>query len=224
MGCTLQMSRESRGRWRSVGSATRTLRRVATRDLPRHAPRDLDRFAITRKQLGRRYAPELNVELPVRQALAAFARDPEFMRRIADWAEDLDEERHRSLHEIEAALGTAHAGDVAMLSDRTANIPAAMRAASLDPALALSVAEWRSMLVTVNAILDRCWAAMWELRRQSGDGRESTRGLHFAERLREALDRVAQSIDAPGMNLVNTRVAAYRRGGRRQVASARRRC
>ncbi|HQX63779.1 MAG TPA: hypothetical protein PK593_10015 [Thermomicrobiales bacterium] len=33
-----------------------------------------ERFEITRAALGRRYTPELNVELPIRQALLGFAR------------------------------------------------------------------------------------------------------------------------------------------------------
>lgn len=182
-------------------------RRTYWFDLPHFGAHWLrERFDISRAQLGRRYAPELNVELPIRQALAAFARDPDFVRRITDWADDLDEARHRSVRDIGAALGATHAVDVATLSDQAAAISAAIRGTPLGPTNPLPLSEWRALVETAAATLNRCHAAIWTLRHQSGSDRESARkGLYFASHLREALDRVAEAIDAPGVSLANAR-------------------
>ncbi|NMF98208.1 hypothetical protein GPA27_12515 [Aromatoleum toluolicum] len=164
-----------------------------------------DRFAIARAALGRRYTPELNVELPIRQTLAAFARDPDFARRIMDWADEVDEARHRSLREIGAALEATHA-DVATLDDQAAALSAAIRAARLGPTDPLPLTHWRTMIATATATLDRCCAAIWERRRLPGGDRESVRSaLYHAEHLREALDRIAEAIDASGIGLANAR-------------------
>lgn len=165
-----------------------------------------DRFAITRAALGRRYTPELNVELPIRQALAAFARDPDFARRIIDWADDLDETRHRSGRHIGNALGAGHAIDVATLNKQTAAISAAIRAAPLGPKDPLPLSEWQVLIRAAIATLDRCRAAIWDLRRYpEGDFESARNGLHFAESLRETLDRIAERADAPEIHLANVR-------------------
>ncbi|QPL46915.1 ATP-binding protein [Halomonas sp. A40-4] len=180
-------------------------RRTYWFDLPHFGVEWLrDRFEITRVGLGRRYTPELNVELPIRQALAAFARDPEFVRRIIDWVDDLDEARHRSLRDIGAVLETTDDVDVAMLNDQVTAISAAIRTAPLGPTDPLPLDEWRTLVTAATTTLDRCWAGVWELRRQPGGNRESVRnGLYFAAHLREALDRIAESLNAPWVSLAN---------------------
>ncbi|MFI8746711.1 hypothetical protein ACIGKL_16315 [Pseudomonas sp. NPDC077186] len=165
-----------------------------------------DRFAISRAALGRRYTPELNVELDIRQGLSAFARDPCFMRRIIDWADDLDEGRHRALRDISAVLEAAHAEDVTRLVEQSAAISAAIRTARLGPTDTLPWAEWRALLATACATLNRCSTAIWELRRQPEGDRETVRnGSRAIELLREGLDSVAEAIDAPGVRLANVR-------------------
>ena len=165
-----------------------------------------DRFAITRAALGRRYTPELNVDLPIRQALAAFARDPDLVRRITDWADRLDEARHRSLREIGAALGDAHAADVAALGDQLAAISRAIRTASLGPTDTVPFEDWRARVEVAVATLDRCAAAIWDLRRQLEGERESARdGLNSCGHLRDALDSVTEAIDSPAVRLANVR-------------------
>jgi len=164
-----------------------------------------ERFSITRKALGRRYTPELNIELPIRLALAGYARDPDFTRGLIDLADDLDEARHRSLHDIAAALGGAHAGVLTSLSDHVAAISAAMRTAPLGPIDPLPLDGWRALVSTAATTLNRCSATIWDLRRQLGGDNETARkGLYFTEHLRDSLDRVAEAITRPEITLANT--------------------
>lgn len=165
-----------------------------------------DRFAITRAALGRRYTPELNVELDIRQSLSAFARDPDFLHRVTDWANDLDEARHRSLRGISAALGVAHTEDATMLCNQSAAVSAAIRTARLGPSDPLPFAEWHALLGTALSTLGRCSATIWELRRHPEADQEIVRnGLRSIELLRDGLDCVAEAIKASGTRFANAR-------------------
>ena len=85
-------------------------------DLPHFGTKWLrGRFEITCKDLDHRYLPELNVELPIRQTLAAFVRDPDFTRRVIDWVDDFEETWHRSLPYISTALEATKADDITTL-------------------------------------------------------------------------------------------------------------
>src|SRR3546814_9770090 len=58
--------------------------------------RSSDLFNITRAALGKRYTPELNIELPVRRGLLAIARDPIFIDSMCELANNVDEARHHA--------------------------------------------------------------------------------------------------------------------------------
>ncbi|MBB3799406.1 hypothetical protein FHY17_003694 [Xanthomonas arboricola] len=165
-----------------------------------------EQFQASRKALGRRYTPELNVELPIRQALAAFARDPGLMRRIAGLADDLDEARHRSLRTIAAALEATQAHDAEALDVQTAAIAKAIRTAPLGPADRVPLEHWRDLVSVATKTLDVCWEAIWKIRKQSTDGRDSAgNSLYAAQRLRDALDLVTEAIAAKDVGFANAR-------------------
>lgn len=48
-----------------------------------------DKLDVQRHNLGERYSPESHVELPIRQALQAVARDPELLAAPATWAAEI---------------------------------------------------------------------------------------------------------------------------------------
>lgn len=165
----------------------------------------LEQFQISRKALGRRYSPELNVELPIRQALAAFARDPEFVSKVNELADKLDEARHRFLRDISAALGDITIPTVAMLGTQTAAISKAMHATPLGPTDQLPLEEWRSLAADTIKTLDRCWGEIWKIRSKSKDTGDVARALHTIERLRDALDRIFEAASSPETHLANAR-------------------
>ncbi len=49
----------------------------------------LDKFEIQRRNLDERYSPESHVDLPIRQALSAIARDPELLKEPNAWAAEI---------------------------------------------------------------------------------------------------------------------------------------
>ncbi|MER2216841.1 NACHT domain-containing protein [Methylobacterium brachiatum] len=165
-----------------------------------------DRFAITRAALGRRYSPELNVELPIRHSLGMFARDPDFIRTLLDLADSVDEARHRAFDRIRAVLGAPYDDLLASLSNEAAAVSSSIRTAPLGPTDPLPLVTWRALASAAIATLIRCSTAMWDARRQPGGEGEAARiSIHFAERLREVLDRVVEVTAADGIRLANTR-------------------
>jgi hypothetical protein len=48
-----------------------------------------EKFEVQRRNLGERYSPESHVDLPIRQALGALARDPELLKEPNDWAAEI---------------------------------------------------------------------------------------------------------------------------------------
>jgi hypothetical protein len=166
-----------------------------------------NRFAVARAALGRRYTPELNVELPIRQALASFARDPEFARRILGWADHIDEALHRSISYVEEVFGGAHAADVSTLKDHVGAVPMAIRTAALGPADSLPIDVWRAALVAARASLDRCQRTIWDLRRTPGAVKEerARNAVYFTGKLQDALAHVLEAIDESAVRLANSR-------------------
>src|SRR3546814_9967693 len=68
--------------------------------------RSSDLFNITRAALGKRYTPELNIELPVRRGLLAIARDPIFIDSMCELANNVDEARHHAASNIAQLLAS----------------------------------------------------------------------------------------------------------------------
>jgi len=164
------------------------------------------RFAITRTALGKRYTPELNIELPVRQALTAFARDPDFVRKVERWADRIDEASHSALSDIRRALADSDAALADTLDSEIRTASRAIRAVPLGPLDALPLDAWRALLTAARSILDSCAVSLWNLRVAGEGNKDAVRnGLYFAERLRDTLQDVADEIASPQAACANMR-------------------
>lgn len=165
-----------------------------------------ERFAITRAGLGRRYTPELNVERPIRRSLAAFARDPEFVRTLVELADVIDEARHRAIAYINAALDERYRDLLTALRDEGAAVSSSIRGAPVGPSDTVPLATWHALASTAISTLSRCLSAMWDARLQAGGDSEALRnGIHFADRLDRAFNRVIEVTAAHEIGLANSR-------------------
>lgn len=166
------------------------------------------RFDITRAALGKRYTPELNIELPVRRGLLAIARDPAFIEALGELADDVDAARHRGASDIAKLLSNGPAAAPA------AGLDAAFRAISLDirtsamgPTDTIPFDRWLQAVDHASTILGNCAAEVWNLRSQNAGDRESIqRGHHYINQLYEALHAVSEPINRHEARLAN----AYR--------------
>lgn len=162
-----------------------------------------DRFDVARAALGERYAPELNVELPIRRALAAFVRDPSFVRQVDGWADRLDEAYHGVAGYLADQIkgpGTAH---VARLNDTLLPLVRAIRIAPKGPADVVPFDAWLPALATAAGALDECSALLWASPPGPDGKQRRDAAVHYAWRLRDALEEVTAEINLPSTALAN---------------------
>lgn len=166
----------------------------------------IDRFNISRVSLGRRYSPELNIELPIRKALIAFARDPEFANRVASWADDLELALHAVLPHLRTALGEAYAQSILTLREELSVVCAALRNVPSLPSELLPIAQWQTLLDSALRTFDICREALWSQRRQEGNrDRDSPlrSAIRYGEQLRDALENTRAFIGTNEVTLAN---------------------
>jgi hypothetical protein len=163
------------------------------------------RFAITRKALGTRYTPELNIELPIRRGLLAIARDPAFIESLTRLADELDEARHRTTDSVARILASGPAAtQAADLDVRFRAISSLIRTASISPADPVPFDPWVRALDEASETLGVCSAAIWDLRTQQGGDRDEVRRVQFfVEHLYEAIEKVSGIIKRPVSRLAN---------------------
>ncbi|WP_312313299.1 ATP-binding protein [Sphingobium yanoikuyae] len=190
-----------------------------TRTDPRHAGRrrywfDLlhftpdwfrTRFDITRAALGKRYTPELNIELPVRRGLLAFARDPDFIEELRGLADTVDAARHRGTGDVVKLLANGPAAAPAAGLDAAFRaISLSIRASAMGPADTISFDLWSQTVDQASTILGNCVAEVWNLHSQNAAHRNSIqRGHHHVNQLYEALHAVSRAINSHETQLAN---------------------
>lgn len=190
-----------------------------TRTDPRHAGRrrywfDLlhftpdwfqTRFDITHAALGKRYTPELNIELPVRRGLFAIARDPGFIEDLYELADDVDAARHRGTDDIAKLLANGPAAvPAAELDAAFRAISLSIRTSAMGPAETIPFDHWLQAVDQASTTLGNCAAEVWNLRSQNPGDRESIqRGHHYIYQLYEALHAVSESINRHDARLAN---------------------
>jgi hypothetical protein len=163
------------------------------------------RFDVARAALGQRYAPELNVELPIRRALAAFARDPGFIREVEDWANRLDEAFNRAIGYLRDQVTGSGASHVARLESALPPLIRDIRLAPKEPADALPFERWQSALSEAATALEECSMALWNESRDAELKRDRDAALHFTWRLRDAIEDVAGEMSSQSAVLANVR-------------------
>lgn len=190
-----------------------------TRTDPRHAGRrrywfDLvhftpdwfkTRFDITRAALGKRYTPELNIELPVRRGPLAIARDPSFIEDLRELADDIDAARHRGADDIAKLLANGPAAEPAAGLDAAFRaISSSIRTSAMGPADTLPFDLWLRAVDQASTTLGKCANEVWNLRSQKAGYRESIqRWHHYVNKLYETLHAVSESINRHEARLAN---------------------
>ena len=163
------------------------------------------RFDITRAALGKRYTPELNIELPVRRGLFAIARDPTFIEDLCELADDIDAARHRGADDIAKLLADGPAAAPASGLDAAFRaISLSIRTSTMGPADIIPFDLWLQAVDQASTTLGSCAAEVWNLRSQSaGDRDPIQRGHHYINQLYEALHTVTESINRHEARLAN---------------------
>lgn len=163
------------------------------------------RFDIARAALGERYAPELNIELPIRRALAAFVRDPGFIREVEGWADRLDEAFHGAIGYLRDQITGPGAPHVARLEAALPALVRDIRLAPKEPSDTLPLDQWQSTLSGSAAAVEECSMALWNEPRESNSKRNREAALHYTWQLRDAIEDVTEEMSSPPAALANVR-------------------
>jgi hypothetical protein len=152
------------------------------------------RFEQAKANLGQRYIPETNVELPIRRILMGFCRDPLVNRAIEEWSEKLDEAGHRAIEAIrrlENAKALKERTDA--LEERRMILMSALNAASNASSFEYPIADY---ICHARSVLDAAWKssdAIWSLK--NGESNEKQR-IEFAKHELRQVERATEQFIA----------------------------
>ena len=126
------------------------------------------RFQKAQADLGQRYTPESNVQLPVRRVLLAFARDPGLNDDIENWADKLQEAGHRAVRACRELAVVAGVPSAAPGLDKALDsLVSQFAQAPILADEAFPVDDWlisaREALNTARA----CWRWVWDQKSHS---------------------------------------------------------
>lgn len=102
----------------------------------------LDQFEKTRASLGTRYTPSTNVELPIREAFFALARNPGLQSKIDEWCSRLHEEGLVASRAIRDAAGKGLDSHSASLRTRIDDVVNRLGIAPIGPENAYPLDDW----------------------------------------------------------------------------------
>jgi hypothetical protein len=165
-----------------------------------------EKFDRARADLGRRYTPETNVELPIRKSLLALARSPQLAESIERWLEVINEAGYRAARAVEelAACAGASPPPEGLIGAVTA-ILSSLEGASLDPSTLIPTNSWIERIIAAQAIGRSClnWAWSQEVR-ETKSGRDSSNWarsslFEFQDKLSSILDE----LESDSWKLVN---------------------
>jgi len=162
------------------------------------------RFAESRANLGERYTPETNVDLPIRRTLLAFGRDPALQTEIADWFAKLEEMRYRAIQSLVQRVDEDH---VRALEDETSKLARLISETPLDLDAVLPVHAWISQAERSVEVSYPCITALQE--RDTTGSRPEADGKLYAidclHRLDSLLGEFTEALHEARWQVVNDR-------------------
>ena len=147
------------------------------------------------------------MQLPIRQAILAFCRDPSLLNQVQRWGKKLEEARHEVLGDIErpesaADLSTEKHG----LETATSTLSSLLSATPSDPNWIFPVDELKahadaSLIATAQAS-----RSVWRLKTEDKSTHDHIRYLRRSlSKLEEALDRILIGLNSEPWRIVNSR-------------------
>lgn len=166
-----------------------------------------DRFEQSRASLGERYSPETHVQLPIRQAILAFCRDPSLLDQVERWGEKLEEARHEVLSDIER-LGSAAdlTAEKHGLEQSTSALSSLLSGTPSDANWIFPVDELKVKTDAGLIAVGRASRSVWHLQSEDKSIRDHIGYLRRSlSKLEEALDRILTGLNSEPWLIVNSR-------------------
>jgi hypothetical protein len=154
-------------------------------------------FDVTLSNLGGRYTPESHVTLPIERALAAVARDSEFLNDFASWYDRVAGWR---LGAIAALKKAALAEHLAELTGAITLLASSLATVKYLPGKPLPIDLWVLQATAVKDVLDRAFKGMPDLPR---DVRRDV--IDALYRLYEVVQEIATQLRQPPWSFLNSK-------------------
>ncbi|MEJ0051724.1 MAG: hypothetical protein WDN02_11070 [Methylovirgula sp.] len=157
------------------------------------------------KGLGDRYTPETNVDLPVRRALLAFARD----RSVEDEATELLKTLEEARYEATDSLGRllkhpTHRKLVIKLDQSVGAVSGSISTSSFDPTAKLDTGEWARLAKLAVSAIYKCQHIMWNRKVPKNEEPHSASYAHHAlQKLSDALHGILNATEEHRWQVVN---------------------
>ncbi len=152
------------------------------------------RFEVASAGLGGRYTPELNIELPIRQALLAFCRDPSFLLSVEAWREKLDEFGYQVRQRLEKvpARQVPKAAQ-RRLANALQGLGRILGSTPLSPSDALPIGDIERLATEAQHAVSDCNQALWSVERKAG-AEDQRYTIHLLERLSDTLENIRDDL------------------------------
>lgn len=167
-----------------------------------------EKFKKACADLGQRYTPETNVELPIRRNLLAFARDPSLNDIVEKWTHKLQEVGRRTVNAVRDLARAVEAEPPLGLEDALARLVEQFDRAPIAAEAPIPVDDWQVALRAAEtaASAGREWA--WEqTRKKDGPWNSDPAGAarHYLAELRGELDDIQTDLRTPRWRLASAR-------------------
>jgi hypothetical protein len=165
------------------------------------------RFDRARAGLGQRYTPETNIELPIRQAILSFCRNPSLFEEIEAWDQQLAETAYRAIEDLRRlAAGVVLDTPTATLETAWQSLANVLSRVSAEPDRRLPLDEIADRArATLRAASD-CMRVVWELKTEDAKVQERIRyaGYEF-RKLEGVLSNILDQLASGRWQIVNDR-------------------
>jgi hypothetical protein len=165
------------------------------------------RFDRARAGLGQRYTPETNIELPIRQAILSFCRNPSLFEEIEAWDQQLAETAYRAIEDLRRlAAGVVLDTPTATLETAWQSLANVLSRVSAEPDHRLPLDEIAARArATLRAASD-CMRVVWELETEDAKVQERIRYVGYEFRkLEDVLSNIIGRLASERWQIVNDR-------------------
>lgn len=154
------------------------------------------KFELARADLGERYTPETNIELPIRQRILAFCRDPFLYDFIERSSGKIDEEATDAIDSIRHLKQAGLDAFATELEAKSEALLAALSKCSPDPSVPYPIDALISLGVEVNRAVSAASSAVWKFKAAEKKDTDTIRSAEhhvrqFSNKLYDFLDELS---------------------------------
>ena len=166
-----------------------------------------ERFEVARAALGARYTPETNIELPIRQTMQSFCRNPSVFQEADDWAFKINEKGYRAVEQMRRHACATELKDYAdALESDIRSLLRILSDFSADPGFEFPLPSFEESVTKLHRSCDSGNRALWELPPSGGKKERNDRYAELTlSELGGLLNDIEEALESNRWRIVNSR-------------------